>query len=87
MFLQYSFRRPLCPFHFRFLGIDPEPRVGLRGGHIPKSKNVPFNAVRYEIVIRNDEKPCLICFACGILQEIYLQNFPSLYLIEAINYF
>jgi len=26
----------------RFSGTDPEPRAGLRGGHIPGSKNVPF---------------------------------------------
>lgn len=26
----------------RFAGTDPEPRPGLRGGHIPGSKNVPF---------------------------------------------
>lgn len=26
----------------RFFGRDPEPRQGLRGGHIPGSKNVPF---------------------------------------------
>lgn len=26
----------------RFTGTDPEPREGLRGGHIPGSKNVPF---------------------------------------------
>jgi len=27
----------------RFVGEAPEPRPGLRGGHIPASKNVPFN--------------------------------------------
>jgi thiosulfate/3-mercaptopyruvate sulfurtransferase len=27
----------------RFRGVDPEPRPGLRGGHIPGSKNVPFS--------------------------------------------
>eukprot|EP01114_Cavostelium_apophysatum_P019241 TRINITY_DN6146_c0_g1_i2.p1 TRINITY_DN6146_c0_g1~~TRINITY_DN6146_c0_g1_i2.p1 ORF type:complete len:132 (+),score=7.31 TRINITY_DN6146_c0_g1_i2:284-679(+) len=26
----------------RFMGTEPEPRVGLRGGHMPTSKNVPF---------------------------------------------
>lgn len=26
----------------RFAGVDPEPREGLRSGHIPGSKNVPF---------------------------------------------
>ncbi|MBE1283701.1 MAG: 3-mercaptopyruvate sulfurtransferase [Rhodobacteraceae bacterium] len=29
----------------RFAGVDPEPREGLRGGHIPGSKNVPFQNV------------------------------------------
>ena len=27
----------------RFTAIEPEPRPGLRGGHIPGSKNLPFN--------------------------------------------
>lgn len=27
----------------RFAGTDAEPRAGLRGGHIPKSLNLPFN--------------------------------------------
>jgi thiosulfate/3-mercaptopyruvate sulfurtransferase len=29
----------------RFRGTDPEPRPGLRGGHLPGSRNVPFNAI------------------------------------------
>ncbi len=29
----------------RFIGRDPEPRPGLRQGHIPGSRNVPFNDV------------------------------------------
>ncbi|RVV98391.1 3-mercaptopyruvate sulfurtransferase [Mesobaculum littorinae] len=29
----------------RFRGDDPEPRQGLRAGHIPGSKNLPFRAV------------------------------------------
>ena len=29
----------------RFAGTDPEPRPGLRGGHIPGSKNVPFGTL------------------------------------------
>ncbi|MGD9916910.1 MAG: 3-mercaptopyruvate sulfurtransferase [Paenirhodobacter sp.] len=28
--------------HGRFIGVDPEPRPGLRQGHIPGSKNVPY---------------------------------------------
>ncbi|SNX72842.1 thiosulfate/3-mercaptopyruvate sulfurtransferase [Cereibacter ovatus] len=29
----------------RFKGVEPEPRPGLRGGHIPGSKNVPFQTL------------------------------------------
>ncbi len=29
----------------RFRGTEPEPRPGLRGGHIPGSRNVPFTAI------------------------------------------
>ena len=29
----------------RFQGSAPEPRAGMRGGHIPHSRNVPFDAV------------------------------------------
>ena len=29
----------------RFKGTDPEPRQGLKGGHIPGSRNVPFSAI------------------------------------------
>ena len=27
----------------RFAGTEPEPRPGLRGGHIPGSRNLPYN--------------------------------------------
>jgi thiosulfate/3-mercaptopyruvate sulfurtransferase len=27
----------------RFAGTEPEPRAGLRGGHIPGSRNLPYN--------------------------------------------
>jgi thiosulfate/3-mercaptopyruvate sulfurtransferase len=27
----------------RFAGVDPEPRAGLRGGHIPGSRNLPYD--------------------------------------------
>lgn len=27
----------------RFFGLDPEPRKGVRSGHIPKSKNIPYS--------------------------------------------
>jgi thiosulfate/3-mercaptopyruvate sulfurtransferase len=29
----------------RFAAIEPEPRAGLRGGHIPGARNVPFNTL------------------------------------------
>jgi thiosulfate/3-mercaptopyruvate sulfurtransferase len=29
----------------RFAGIAPEPRLGLRGGHIPGSTNVPYDTL------------------------------------------
>ncbi len=29
----------------RFRGSEPEPRQGLRGGHIPASKNLPYNTL------------------------------------------
>ena len=29
----------------RFAGTEPEPRPGLRGGHIPGSRNLPFNSL------------------------------------------
>ena len=36
----------------RFQATAPEPRPGMRGGHIPHSKNVPFDSLltngRYE---------------------------------------
>ena len=29
----------------RFAGTEPEPRPGLRGGHVPGSKNIPFTSL------------------------------------------
>lgn len=29
--------------HGRFVGTEPEPRAGLRGGHIPGSRNLPYD--------------------------------------------
>ena len=31
--------------HNRFYGLTPEPRINLRGGHIPSSINIPFESV------------------------------------------
>jgi len=36
----------------RFKGIDPEPRKGLRSGHIPASKNLPYS----ELIVNNKLK-------------------------------
>lgn len=32
-----------CLFASRFLGTDPEPRLGLSSGHMPNSFSLPFN--------------------------------------------
>jgi thiosulfate/3-mercaptopyruvate sulfurtransferase len=34
--------------HGRFIGKDPEPRPGLRGGHMPNALNVPFASLLRE---------------------------------------
>jgi thiosulfate/3-mercaptopyruvate sulfurtransferase len=36
----------------RFKGADPEPRPGLRGGHMPGAKSVPFTQVRVRVCVR-----------------------------------
>jgi thiosulfate/3-mercaptopyruvate sulfurtransferase len=40
----------------RFIGLDPEPRVGLSSGHIPHSFSLPFNAFLQTNPIPNSEK-------------------------------
>lgn len=60
----------------RFEGSEPEPRKGLRGGHIPRSLNVPFQSVLNDGKFKSDnelktifdklnvgEKPMI--FSCG----------------------
>ena len=39
----------------RFTGLVPEPRKGLHGGHIPHSKNIPFEEVLAGEVFANKE--------------------------------
>lgn len=40
----------------RFIGKAPEPRAGLRGGHMPNAKNVPFNTLIEDVnKFRNKE--------------------------------
>jgi thiosulfate/3-mercaptopyruvate sulfurtransferase len=60
----------------RFKGIDPEPRAGLRGGHIPNSINLPYASVVvdgfllpapqldsiFSNIIHKDQK---LIFSCG----------------------
>ena len=57
----------------RFLGLTPEPRAGLRSGHIPGSLNIPytdlvqngffFSKEKLKTILPNQEKP--IFFSCG----------------------
>jgi len=34
--------------HDRFIGVAPEPRAGLKGGHMPKSLNLPYTKLLHE---------------------------------------
>lgn len=59
----------------RFQGTEPEPRAGLRGGHIPNSKNVPFPEMidgnqmksneELKSVFENKVQSEQIIFSCG----------------------
>jgi thiosulfate/3-mercaptopyruvate sulfurtransferase len=40
----------------RFHGRDPEPRQGLRGGHMPNAINVPFSAVQAQGRMKSPEE-------------------------------
>jgi thiosulfate/3-mercaptopyruvate sulfurtransferase len=40
----------------RFAGRDPEPRPGLRGGHMPNARNLPFAAVLNDIHMKPVEE-------------------------------
>ena len=40
----------------RFAGRDPEPRPGLRGGHMPNAKNLPFSTVLNDIHMKPVEE-------------------------------
>ena len=42
----------------RFQGSAPEPRAGMRGGHIPHSRNVPFDAVLSAGRSASTGRPC-----------------------------
>lgn len=61
----------------RFLGLVEESRNGLRSGHIPNSKNLPFESLmhqgkfhhedelkkRFQAILKEDQKP--LVFSCG----------------------
>lgn len=58
----------------RFLGTEPEPRTGLRSGHIPNSKSIPYSSLltngklkqKKELIdIYKDYKNKDIIFSCG----------------------
>ena len=51
----------------RFRGDAPEPREGLRGGHIPGSRNVPFMELLNEDTTRKTPAECrVILQAAGV---------------------
>jgi thiosulfate/3-mercaptopyruvate sulfurtransferase len=55
----------------RFEGTAPEPREGMRGGHVPHSFNVPFGAVVNDfpagpITLKNDEELAAVFTAAGV---------------------
>ncbi len=51
----------------RFAGTEPEPREGLRGGHIPNSKNLPFTELLNEDGTMKDEAGLRAAFdAAGV---------------------
>ncbi len=51
----------------RFAGTEPEPREGLRGGHIPGSKNLPFTELLNEDGTLKDEAGLKAAFeAAGV---------------------
>ncbi|MDU9002994.1 3-mercaptopyruvate sulfurtransferase [Sedimentitalea todarodis] len=51
----------------RFRGDDPEPRDGLRGGHIPGSRNVPFNTLFNDDGTMKSPEACRAVFeAAGV---------------------
>lgn len=58
----------------RFLGTNPEPREGLRSGHIPNSKSLPYSSILSETKMKSTEelvelfsefKDKNLVFSCG----------------------
>ena len=58
----------------RFLGKAPEPREGVRSGHIPSSKNLPFSILLDEYTYRDEET----------LRAIFSERVPS---VDTKTYF
>jgi thiosulfate/3-mercaptopyruvate sulfurtransferase len=55
----------------RFLGLEPEPRPGLRSGHMPNAINVPFGAVLAQGHLRpQQELVALLSAAAGERQRL-----------------
>ena len=53
--------------HGRFIGVDPEPRPGLRQGHIPGSKNVPWTTLLNENgTLKSPEELRALFLAAGV---------------------
>jgi thiosulfate/3-mercaptopyruvate sulfurtransferase len=51
----------------RFTGAEPEPRAGLRAGHIPGSRNLPFGALLNDDQTMKDPDALRSCFeAAGV---------------------
>lgn len=51
----------------RFKGVDPEPREGLRSGHIPGSQNVPFTTLLNDDATMKSPEECRAIFeAAGV---------------------
>lgn len=51
----------------RFLGIEPEPRKGLRAGHIPGSKNVFFKTLLHDdYTMKSPDDLCVVFEASGV---------------------
>ncbi len=53
--------------HGRFVGTEPEPRAGLRGGHIPGSLNVPYEQLyRADATLRPPDEIKRLFEAAGV---------------------
>jgi len=53
----------------RFLGLEPEPRAGVRSGHIPLSINIPFTSLLNGIYFKKQEELLSIFQLSGCRKE------------------